>query len=189
MKTIHIRVLRRTRDENEWKPLEENGNDIQEVPVRDNETPETTDCVEFMKDTIEGYRIHPGDAVMIQQMSAEESRDHVPTMWYTHTLKWWKGHQVIEATDALGRLYIGTRGAGPHSERYVLVRTTAEQIADFNNGEVHLRPILTEGPSETRYTVIGQPTNIGDVLTVVKFEGDINEPGFLPAPGATVPKI
>ena len=110
MNTIHIRILRRTHDQNDWAPLDDNDNEIQEVPVRDDETPETTDCVEFLRDTLEKYRIHPGDAVMVQRMNADEITEYVPTIRYTRTLDWWHGRQVIEAADDLGRQYVGTRG-------------------------------------------------------------------------------
>ena len=188
MNTIHIRILRRTHGQNDWAPLDDNDNEIQEVPVRDDETPETTNCVEFLRDTLEKYRIHPGDAVMVQRMNADEITEYVPTIRYTRTLDWWHGRQVIEAADDLGRQYVGTRGADEQRDRYLLVRTTAQRIADFYSGEAYLSTILTEGPADTRYMIIGVPTETGEILTVVRFDEDIQKSGFLPAPGGTIPK-
>ena len=69
-----------------------------------------------------------------------------------------------------------------------MVRTTVERINAFKTGEEHLTTVLTERPRNHRYTVLGEPADDNELLTVARFEGDIDVPGILPEPGTTVPR-
>lgn len=188
MKTIHVRVLRRAYNHHKWVALEAQGSEIQEVPVQDGETPTTADCTEFVRDTLEGYRLHPGDAVMIEHVTGAECDEYIPPMKLSDTLEWRNGRQIITAIDPIGRVYIGTRGSGAHRNRYLMVRTTVERINAFKTGEEHLTTVLTETAESDRYAVLGQPIDDNEFLTVTRFEDNIDTPGILPPRGGTVPR-
>ena len=190
MKTIHIRVLRRAYNHHKWEPLEAQGSEIQEVPVQDGETPTTADCTQFMRDTLEGYRLHPGDAVMIEHVTGAECDEYIPPMKLSDTLEWRNGRQVITAVDPIGRVYIGTRGSGTHRNRYLMVRTTVERINAFKTGEEHLvHSCSTETAQNDRYAVLGQPIDENEFLTVTRFEEQHRHAGHpAPSPGGTVPR-
>ena len=140
-----------------------------------------------MRDTLEGYRLHPGDAVMIEHVTGAECDEYIPPMKLSDTLEWRNGRQVITAVDPIGRVYIGTRGSGAHRNRYLMVRTTVERINTFKTGEEYLTTLLAEAALNDRYTVLDQPMEDNEFLNVTRFEEHIDTPGVLPPPGGTVP--
>ena len=73
MKAIRIQIHRKVSHKTDWEPLELDGQDTFEVPVRANETPETTDCCEHVLDILLGYLLHPADMIKVVQVQTTTS--------------------------------------------------------------------------------------------------------------------
>ena len=162
-KTVHVRLLRKGAGMKKWVPMLRSGNDMHEVAIGKDDTPENTDCCDLVLDTLLDYEIHPGDKLKVDLVpEAEADRAYVPNIRYMEMLHDGDGRPmvvpglerpVIVAVDELDTEYIGlpvepTR-AEPHT--YVFGAADPSRATALRTGKLSPEKLIAETPDSKRY--------------------------------------
>ena len=171
MRTIHIRVLRKTAKSGKWETLEHDGDQIQEVPVREDETPETADCTEFVMETLCGMRLYPNDRIRVQRVAGRKLQDYTPAVRYTKSLTLANGWTLWTGRDAIGRRYAGLPVKIDGGEGHLVIEVSTAEMEAFLERRTTIHELFDAGRKRPMHTSVRKPSRADERVMLERYKG------------------
>ena len=195
MKTIHIKVLRKPAKSSKWEVLEHNGDAIHEVPVTAAESPATTDCTEFVLDTLSEFRLYPGDSLKVEKVRTKDLRDYTPAVHYIKTIAVYGKMGLWIGRDTIRRHYVGLPITVNGTNGHLVLEVDAAEIKAFVDGRSTHGQLVKAGRNRQMYTAMTEPSRPKESVILDRFDGEARFPNetdqfLVPAtgPDSHIPK-